>query len=219
MFYHIIISPLLCQAFCLVHLSLMRRCRPPQRSHLFCLHKRAVTLGPGPCVTPFMPQHALLKCYGVIACFLFAFHQKLGHSFVDIKTYCRPAFAWGQCQFWWESEGKGKRGMFVCLPAIGACSDCERPLPLLGNIIHQGGLRPDTGEDCLYTLSLSLAVPIHIPFCAGISCWMLSNFQVLLNLCVGWRVHTSHYCYDAKHKLSASWLPCLNSLIDSFIFW
>lgn len=102
----------------------------------FCLRKHAVTLSPFACVMPFMPRHAPLKCFDVIACFLCAFHQKLGHSFVDIKTYCRPAFDRGQCQFWWESKGKGKRGMFVCLPAIGACSDCERPLPLLGNIIH-----------------------------------------------------------------------------------
>lgn len=60
----------------------------------------------------------------------------------------------------------GERGMFVCLPAIGACSDCERPLPLLGNIIHQGDLRPDTGEDCLYTLPLSLSKDAY-PFL----CW------------------------------------------------
>lgn len=158
---------------------------------------------------PFMPQHALLKCFGVIACFLFAFHQKLGHSFVDIKTYCRPAFDRGQCQFWWESEGKGKRDMFVCLPAIGACSDCERPLPLLGNIIHQGGLRPDTGEDCLYTLSLFLSVQMHIPFCAGISCWMLSNFQLLLNLCVGW---------ECTHPLIVVILNT-NSLLADWLVW
>lgn len=56
--------------------------------------------------------------------------------------------------------------MFVCLPAIGACSDCERPLPLLGNIIHQGGRRPDAGEDCLYTLPLSLSTDAY-PFL----CW------------------------------------------------
>lgn len=48
--------------------------------------------------------------------------------------------------------------MVVCLPAIAACSNCERPLPLLGNIIHQGGLQPDTGEDYLYTLSLSFSL-------------------------------------------------------------
>lgn len=28
---------------------------------------------------------------------------------------------------------------FVCRPGAGACPDCERLLPLLGNIIHQGG--------------------------------------------------------------------------------
>ncbi len=128
----------------------------PLQSHLFHLHRHAVVTGPVPCVMPFMTQHALLKRFSVIACFLFAFHPKLGHSFVNIKTYCRPAFARGQCQFWWESKGKGKRGMFVCLPAIGACSDCERPRPLLGNIIHQGGLGPDTGEDCLSGLTLPL---------------------------------------------------------------
>lgn len=33
-------------------------------------------------------------------CFLFAFQQKLGRSFANIKTYCRPAFARGQCQYW-----------------------------------------------------------------------------------------------------------------------
>lgn len=46
----------------------------------------------------------------------------------------------------------------VCMPSSywSICSDCERPLPLLGNIIHQGGLQPDTGEDCLYTLPLYL---------------------------------------------------------------
>lgn len=129
---------------------------------------------------------------------LFAFHQELGPWFVDIKTYLSPAFARGQCQFWWESRGKGKTGMFVCLPAIWTCSDCERPGPLLDNIIHQGGLRPDTGENCLYTRSLSISSDAY-----PLLCW-----KQLLN------AHTSHCC-NSKHKGSA----CLNSLIDSCTFW
>lgn len=37
----------------------------------FCLHKHTRTLGPVSRVMPFMPQCALLKCFGVIACFFF----------------------------------------------------------------------------------------------------------------------------------------------------
>lgn len=161
-----------------------------------------------------MPQAAVLKCFGAIACFLFAFHQKLGHSFVNIKTYCRPAFARGQCQSWWESEGKGKRGMFVCLPAIGACSDCERPLPLLGNIIHQGDLRPDTGEDCLYTLPLPLSKDAY-PFLRWNQPLNAKQFSSVTELVCGAHIPLLLPYWTQ----TANWLACLNSLIGSCIFW
>ena len=162
----------------------------PQCFHLSCHHKNAVTMA----VMPFRP---LLKFFGVIACFLFVFHQKLGRSFVNIKTYCWPIFDRGQCQCWWWC--RGKRSMFVCPAGIRACSDCEKPLPLLGNIIHQGGLQLDTGEDCLYILFPCLSVQTSIPLCAGISDRILSNLQILVNLCFDWEFTLSHYSCHSRH--------------------
>lgn len=108
--------------------------------------------------------------------------------------------------------------MFVCLQAIGACSDCERPLPLLGNIIHQGGLRPDTGEVCLYTLCFCLPVRDAYPFL----CWnQLLNAKQFSNVTepvCGVKEHTSHYCRRSKHTLPPRWLVCLSGRIDNSVF-
>lgn len=69
-------------------------------------------------------------------------------------------------------------GRFVFLPGTGACPDCERLLPLLGNIIHRGGrpsvryrgnggggavhtLRPDSLQSLYWKQSMN-AKQLHI---------------------------------------------------------
>lgn len=63
------------------------------------------------------------------------FPRKLGHSFVDIKARRGPCIRHRDNV---DSCGRREAGSYVWLTAIGACSVCERPLPLLGNIIQRG---------------------------------------------------------------------------------
>lgn len=107
--------------------------------------------------------------------------------------------------------------MFVCLAAIGACSDCERLCPLLGNIILQGGLHPDTGEDCLLrTLPLSFTLSTDAyPFLCWNQLLNAKQFSSVTEPVSGAISHTSHYCCHSKHKLSVSRPACLDSLIDN----
>lgn len=108
-----------------------------------------------------------LTLYALVKCLLLQKRKKKPITFVDIKTILRQAFVMEAPSV---LKRKRKGGMFVRFPAPGARSNCERPQPLLGNIIHQGGLKPDTGENCLHTLSINLWVQMQIPFSAGISC-------------------------------------------------